>query len=118
MPKRFKIQPSIWFVVCGFPCISALLRKLKLDLAARLMIRNSRAGKIFRNLYVHDRGFFERDVHQVLDEWLLTGLWDSLNDKNLSAFKRKVMKISMKCWPEDLPKTGNLSWLYHNHRVF
>ena len=82
------------------------------------MIDDNRAGKIFRNLYKSDRGFFERDVHQVLDEWLLTGLWDSLNDKNLSAFKRKVMKISMKCWPEDLQKTGNLSWLYHNHRVF
>ena len=118
VPKRFKIQPSIWFVVCGFPCISALLRKLKLDLAARLMIRNSRAGKIFRKLYVHDRGFFERDVHQAVDEWLLTGIWNSLSERTVYAFRRKVLKISLKCWPKDLTMTGNLSWLYHNHSVF
>ena len=24
----------------------------------------------------------------------------------------------MKCWPDNLQKTRNLSWLYHNHRVF
>ena len=76
VPKRFKVQPSIWFVVCGFPCVFALLRKLKLDLAARLKICDNRAGKIFRNLYMSDRGFFEEDIHQALDEWLLTGFWD------------------------------------------
>ena len=118
VPKRFKIQPAIWFPVCGFPSVFALLRKLKLDLAARLKICDNRAGKIFRNLYKSDRGFFERDVYLALDDWLLTGLWDSLNEKTVSAFKRKVSKISMKCWPDDLQKTGNLSWLYHNHRVF
>ena len=118
VPNRFKIQPDIWFAVCGFPSVSALLRKLKLDLAARLKICDNRAGKIFRSLYNSDGGFFEKDVHQALDEWLLTGLWDSLNEKTVSAFKRKVLKISMKCWPDDLQMTGNLSWLYHNHRVF
>ena len=45
-------------------------------------------------------------------------VWDSLNEKTLSVFKRKVLKISRKCWPDDLQTTGNLSWLYHNHRVF
>ena len=60
------------------------------------MIRDNRAEKIFRNLYVHDRGFFERDVHQAVDEWLLTGLWNSLSEKTAYAFRRKVMKISMK----------------------
>ena len=63
VPKRFNTQPAIWFAVCGFPSVFALLRKLKLELAARLKICDNRARKIFRNLYKSDRGFFERDVH-------------------------------------------------------
>ena len=118
VPKRFKIQPSIWFAVCGFPSVFALLRKLKLELAARLKISDDRAGKIFRHLYASDRGSFEKDVHQALDEWLLTGNWESLNEETLPAFKKKTYKVARKCWPSDLLLTGNLSWLYHNHRVF
>ena len=45
-------------------------------------------------------------------------LWDSLDNKKLYGFKRKVLRISLKCWPKDLLVSGNLSWLYHNHGVF
>ena len=111
VPKRFKIQPGIWFAVCGFPSAFALLRKLKLDLAVQLKFGDNIGGKIFRNLYVSDRGSFERDVHQALDQWLLKGLWDSLKVESVGVFKRKVSKISKKCWPNDLEMAGNLSWL-------
>ena len=105
-------------MICGFPAVFALLRKLKLDLAARLKVGANRAGRIFRDLYISDRGSFENDVHQALEEWLLRGLWDSLNDKTLPNFKRKVMKISKKCWPRNLQIKDNLAWLYHNHKAF
>jgi len=116
--KRFKIKPAIWSIVCGFPTVFALLRKLKLDMAARLKLGNNRAGRIFRSLYGSDGGVFERDVKLALEEWLLRGLWESLDNISLTNFKRKVRRISMKCWPKDVQMTGNLSWLYHNHNVF
>ena len=58
VPKKLKVEPGIWFVVCGFPSVFALLRKLKLEMAARLKMGNNRAGRIFRSLYECDRGIF------------------------------------------------------------
>ena len=118
VPKRFQMHPDIWFIICRFPTVFALLRKLKLGLAARLKLGDHKAGRIFRSLYTSDKGSFEKDVHQALQEWLLLGLWDSLSKETLSDFNKKVMKISKKCWPQDLPMTGDLTWLYHNHKAF
>ena len=118
VPKKFKILPGVWSLVCGYPTVSALLRKLKLDMAARLKLGDHKAGRIFRNLYISDRGSFEEDVNIALDEWLLNGSWESLCLKTLTAFKRKVLRLSKKCWHRNLRTDGNLSWLYHNHRVF
>ena len=58
------------------------------------------------------------DVQVALNEWLLLGLWDRLDTESLACFKRKVLKVSMKCWPQGLQMNGNLTWLYHNHIVF
>ena len=118
VPKRFKVQPGIWFIICGFPTVLALLRKLKLEMAARLKVANNRAGRIFRSLYESDKGSFENDVYLALKEWLLLGDWNSLSKDTLTSFKKKVSTISKKCWPKDLQKKDNLTWLYHNHRVF
>ena len=118
VPKRFKVKPAIWHIICGFPSVFALLRKLKLEMAARLKLGYNRAGRIFRSLYGSDRGVFEWDVSVALEEWLLMGLWDSLDKKTAISFKRKVFRIAMKCWPKDLQMTGNLTWLYHNHSAF
>ena len=118
VPKKFTVQPGIWSVICGYPTVSALLRKLKLDMAARLKVGENRAGRIFRSLYLSDRGSFENDVHLILKEWLLLGSWGSLTMETLACFKRKVSRISKKCWPRDVDTNGNLTWLYHNHRAF
>ena len=87
-------------------------------MAARLKLANNRAGRIFRSLYKLDKGSFENDVDLALKDWLLFSLWNSLNKDTLTAFKRKVSKIAKKCWPKDLQMDGNLTWLFHNHRVF
>jgi len=59
VPKRFKVRPGIWLMICGFPTVFALSRKLKLEMAARLKIADNKAGRIFRNLYMTDRGSFK-----------------------------------------------------------
>ena len=118
VPKRLKLKPGVWFMACGFPSVFALLRKLKLDMAGRLKVGDNKAARIFQNLYASDRGSFESDVHVALKEWLLLGLWGTLKAETLKAFKSKISILSKKCWPEDLQMKGNLTWLYHNHRVF
>ena len=118
VPKRLKVQSGVWFIVCGFPTVFALLRKLKLEMAARLKVADNKAGRVFQNLYMSDRGSFEKDVHLALNEWLLLGLWDRVDSESIACFKRKVLKVSIKCWPQGLQMNGNLTWLYHNHIVF
>ena len=118
VPKGIRVQPGVWFVVCGFTSVFALLRKLKLEMAAGLKVGDNKAGRIFRSLYRSNKGSFERDVHLALKDWLLLGLWDILDTKTLSTFKNKTLKISKKCWPQGLQRDGNLAWLYHNHMVF
>ena len=54
----------------------------------------------------------------ALKEWLLLGVWDRLALATLNAFKMKIRKIARKCWPQSLPKNGNLSWLYYNHWIY
>ena len=118
VPKKLKVRPGVWFMVCGFSPVSALLRKLKLEMAGRLKVGDNKAASIFQNLYVSDRGSFESDVYLALKEWLLLGLWGNLKANTLTTFKNKISSLSKKCWPEGLPMKGNLTWLYHNHRVF
>ena len=64
------------------------------------------------------RGSFERDVHVALKDWQLLALWDTLDAETLTAFKKKILKVSKKCWPQGLQTDGNLAWLYHNHKGF
>ena len=118
VPKKANVLPGVWSVVCGHPPVPALLRQLKLEMAARLKVSENRAGHIFRSLYLQDRGSFEDEVYLALKEWLLLGLWDRLTLATLNAFKMKIRKIARKCWPQSLPKNGNLSWLYHNHWIY
>ena len=118
VPKRIKVLPGVWSMVCCYPTVFALLRQLKLEMAARLKVGDNKAGRIFRTLYLADRGSFEDGVHLALKEWLLLGQWDGLTLETLVAFKWKVRKVAKKCWPGSLPKNGNLSWLYHNHMVY
>ena len=118
VPKRFKVRPGIWLMICGFPSVFALLRKSKLEMAARLKIADNKAGRIFRNLYMTDRGSFESDVYWSLREWLLLRQWDRLDSDSLPRFKRKVLNVSLKCWPKGLQVNGNITWLYHNHVAF
>ena len=54
----------------------------------------------------------------ALKEWLLFGLWESLNIDTLATFKGKVSRVSLKCWPKNLPMNGNLTWLHHNHCAY
>ena len=79
VPKRFKVKPAILPIICGFPSDFALLRKIKLEMAARLKLCDNRTGRIFRSLYESDRGVFELDVSTALEDWLFMGLWDSLD---------------------------------------
>ena len=118
MPKRLRVQPGVWFIVCGFSTVFALLRKLKLEMAARLKVGDNTAGKIFRSLYMSDRVSFEKDVHLAMKDWLLLGLWDTLDTETLTTFKKKTLRVSTKCWPHGLQTDGNLTWLYHNHITF
>ena len=118
VPKKYKVKPGIWCIVCGFLTAPALQRKLMLEMAARLKVSENRAGRIFRNLYGLDRGSFEIGVHIALKEWLLLGQWDSLSKDTLIKFQRKVLKVSRKCWPTNVQTNGNVTWLYHNHIAF
>ena len=86
VPKKFRVHPGIWSMICGFPNVPALLTKFKLEMAARLKVGNNRAGRIFRSLYKSDRGSFENDVHLALKEWMLLGLWNSLSKDTLIYF--------------------------------
>ena len=98
--------------------MSALLRLMKLNMAARLKVGDNRAGRIFRSLYVSDKGSFERDVEAALKEWLLIHKWEGLTEDTILAFKKKALKVARRCWPKSLQMNGNLSWLYHNHRAY
>ena len=44
VPKRLRVQPGVWFIVCGFSTVFALLRKLKLEMAARLKVGDRYCG--------------------------------------------------------------------------
>ena len=118
VPKRLKVRPGIWFMICGFPNVFALLRKLKLEMAGRLKLAENKAGRIFKSLYLTDRGSFESDVHLALNEWLLVSQWDRLDTYSLTCFKRKVLNVSKKFWPQGLQMNGNYTWLYRNYMVF
>ena len=54
----------------------------------------------------------------AINEWRLTKQWNTLNVNTLLAFRRKIHRIAKKCWPRDLPKDGQLGWLYHNYSVY
>ena len=103
------MQPGMWFIVCGFTTVFALLRKLKLEVAARLKVGDNRAGKIFWSLYMSDKGSFQRDAYSALKEWLLLRLWDTLDNSILAAFRKRILKVSRKCWPQRLRTDGNLA---------
>ena len=48
VPKKFRVHPGIWSMICGFPNVLALLTKFKLEIAARLKLVNNRTGRILR----------------------------------------------------------------------
>ena len=118
IPKGAKIPSGTWTMVCGYPPVLALLRQLKLEMAARLKVGENKAGRIFRKLYVSDRGSFEYDVQLALKEWLLLGQWERLTEGTVVAFKKRVRGVAKKCWPKGLQKNGRMSWLYHIHRIY
>ena len=87
-------------------------------MAARLKVAENKAGRIFKSLYLADRGSFESDVHLALTEWRLVSQWDRLDTDSLNCFKRKVLNVSKKFWPQGLQTNGNYTWLYHNYMAF
>ena len=112
------MAPGIWLAVCGFPSVKSYLRQLKLEMATRLKIADSKPGRIFRGLYGSDKGSFERDVEKGLQEWLLNEQWWNLSKQNITLLKKKIRRIAKKSWPENLNTTGMFSWLYHNHQTY
>ena len=60
------LYPGVWAVICGFPPVESFLRQEKLLMAARLMVGEHKAGRIFRGLVKDDPGYFERDVVEAL----------------------------------------------------
>ena len=85
-------------------------------MAARLMVGDYKACRIFRGLLKGDHGSFENDLVNALCEWFLTNIWKELSKDNLHIFKRKVKSFAKKQWPRNLGKVGQLRWLYHNHQ--
>ena len=112
------LYPGVWAVICGFPPVESFLRQEKLLMAARLMVGEHKAGRIFRGLFKDDPGYFERDVVKALSEWSLLDKWEALSEVTLLQFKRKVKRVARRCWPRGLSKVGNMSWLYHNHQCY
>ena len=110
--------PGIWTAICGFPCVESFLSQEKILMAARLMVGDNKAGRIFRGLIKGDHGSFEGDVTKVLSSWSLENMWGQLSKDNILLFKLKVKRIAKKQWPRGLSKDGKLSWLYHNHQCY
>ena len=110
--------PGIWTAICGFPPLESFLRQEKLLMAARLMVGDYKACRIFRGLLKGDRGSFENDLVYALREWSLTNIWNELSKDNILIFKRKVKSFAKKQWPSSLGKVGQLRWLYHNHQRY
>ena len=102
----------------GFPPVESFLRQEKLLLAARLLIGKFKACRIFRGLLKDDHGSFETDVVKAVSDWSLQNRWLNLSEDNITQFKRKVKRLAKSHWPHGLSKSGQLGWLYHNHRVF
>ena len=63
LTEGLKVRPGVWFIICGFPPVFALLRRTKLEMAARLKLVDNKAGRIFRSLYMSEGGSFESYVH-------------------------------------------------------
>ena len=112
------LYPGIWTAICGFPPVESFLRQEKLLMAARLMVGEFKACRVFRGLFNSDRGSFENDVAEALSELSLTNTWEELSKDNLLKFKRKVKRFAKKQWPSRLGKVGRLSWFYHNHQCY
>ena len=117
-PKGTILLAGVWFAICGHPSVLGFLRQEKLLMAARLKIAQTKAGRIFRGLFGHDNGTFERDVSFAVKGWLLGKDWLNLDENNILEFKKKVKRRARKCWPHGLRRDGNLKWLYHNHCVY
>ena len=117
-PRTLRLSPSIWFPLCGFPPVLSFLRKMKLELAARLKLADHKAGRIFKSLLKGKKGVFETDTITAVEDWLLVKSWKKLDDKSLRSFRKKIQKLAKKKWPLDLPTTGSHKWLYHNHSIF
>ena len=47
-------------------------------MAARLMVGDNKAGRIFRGLIKGDHGSFEGDVTEVLSSWSFENMWGQL----------------------------------------
>ena len=114
----FHVYPGVWSVICGFPLVESFLRQEKLLMAARLMVGEHKACRIFRGLVKDDPGSFESDVVKALSEWFLMDKWEALSKITLLQFKRKVKHVARRCWPRGLSKIGNMSWLHHNHQCY
>ena len=110
--------PGIWTAICGFPPVESFLRQEKLLMAARLVVGEYKAARMFRGLFKDDHGSFENDVTNALCEWSLANIWKDLSKDNLLKFKHKVKSLAKKQWPSSLGKVGQLRWLYHNHQCY
>ena len=75
----------MWLPLCG-----GFLSQEKLLMAARLMVGDNKAGRIFRGLLKDDHGLFEGDVTTVLSSRSLKNRWEQLSKDNILSFKRKV----------------------------
>ena len=113
-----QLYPGLWTAILGFSPVESFFRQEKLLMAARLFVDDFKACKIFRGLLCNDRGSFEIDVVRAISEWSLEKLWENLTKDNILHFKIKVKRISKSHWPRALESGGQLSWLYHNHRVY
>ena len=59
-------------------------------MAARLMVGDNKAGRIFRGLLKDDHGSFEGDVTKVLALWYHENMCKELSKDNLPQCERKV----------------------------
>ena len=98
--------PGIWTAICGFPCVESFLSQEKILMAARLMVGDNKAGRIFRGLIKGDHGSFEGDVTKVLSSWSLENMWGQLSKDNLLLLKLNVKRFAKKQWPMGLSKVG------------
>ena len=116
--KLDKIYPGLWTAIMGFPPAQCFLRQEKLLMAARLLVGNYKAARIFRGLLKDDPGYFESDVLKAISDWSLENMWKNISIDNIHQFKVKVRRVAKSHWPRGLGKSGHLSWLFHNHRVY